>query len=1473
MADIGSARIKIEADTSGFAQSASAGVNQALNKIQAQANTAFAGISRSGKASLDSVASSATDSGGRIANSLGSIGSRASSAFSQINASANRMFAPLDSGIQAAGGAISGLGSRISGAVNNMVGSFSKVGSSARSAFNDAEGAGAGLINKISGIGLGMAALAAPASVFEKGWKRATGFQEAEIRFRSMGIEGQQFTDTMAMLNTVVKGTSAGLDEAANQASMLLTSGVHAGSELQETMEAMVTASAVGGRSVSDLGLVFSQVAAAGKLQSEDANQLVGASVPIWAWLGKSMNKSVADVREAASKGTITFNDMVQAIRQNGGSLAKDMSKTFKGQVSSVSSALGRMGEVIAKPILALSNQVLPVVASFVDAVSKKIQAFGAFMSSGSQAATLLKYALSAISATALIGSLGALIKTIGGIGGVVNIATTAIRGMGIAFLATPVGLLVGGIAALVAGFVYLFNTSDSFRVYWVGVWNGVQTAFAPVIENIVTKFNQLKTMLMAGFDLFMGKPVIDADKILPPGVINTVSNGWQRIQDATGTALAQLGTKAGEAKTLFIGVGSALMTGDTTGLPFGLDKSEAVVNAINGIREVVSAVIGQYSAWISSISSAFSVLATYVMPLLLPAFNDIKDALATVWDSLKTFAGGAINLISSLMPVLAPIGKFIAFLGGALLVVIGGVLIGAIRAIAFAIKAVVTIANFLIHTVLVPGFNILAVVFRSIIPIIMGIWNGIVTGVTWVGNAINSAVAWVQNAIKVIGDWFTSVIATVSNAISTAVAWIANIISGIVALFVKIQFYIAVFNYIVGAIFYHWGELIVGYFANLLEPITTPLMQAWQAFVNAMVAAWQWLVTTVSSIWNTVATFVMGVITAIGGFITTAFNATVLAITMLWTNLVAALTVIWQNIILVFTTIWGGLVVAYQTVIQPVIDAIVNAFNWLWQQVVNIGNAIAGAVTWIGDTFSSLWSTYVQPMIDAVVGGFNHCLDVVQGFGNSIINAMAGAGSWLYTAGQNIVQGLLNGIGSLSHSIGEWFISTLPGWIQAPFRRALGIASPSKVFAGYGRNITDGLIQGIGANQQGVTSSVAALGTSVSGFTPGSVQVPDVSGLDSVADSIRKAGELQPVLDALQAGIGLVVAAFDTGATAIAAAMERLREGVASPIRFTIDSVFNNGLVAVWNSVASTFGTQQIAAMPVGFAQGGYVSGAGTSVSDSIPARLSNGEYVVNARAVQSVGVNTLDAINSNRWSGFAGQTLNALNVSMSQIPDSASGVMARGFANGLFNAMSNALDKLMEKVLSGAEGWRNLAIIAMQRTGFNYRDESQIGAMLAQIQSESGGNAGIAQQIVDINGTGESAAVGLLQIIPGTFAAYRDESLPNDRRDPLANMTAALNYYRARYGTDLTTVWGHGHGYHEGGLMGAGAGLIHKTATEPEMVLSPKQSEALIDYLRNGAPGGNGAMRRVEVTQNIYGNDAAEESANRILQSLERL
>ena len=81
---------------------------------------------------------------------------------------------------------------------------------------------------------------------------------------------------------------------------------------------------------------------------------------------------------------------------------------------------------------------------------------------------------------------------------------------------------------------------------------------------------------------------------------------------------------------------------------------------------------------------------------------------------------------------------------------------------------------------------------------------------------------------------------------------------------------------------------------------------------------------------------------------------------------------------------------------------------------------------------------------------------------------------------------------------------------------------------------------------------------------------------------------------------------------------------------------------------------------LPKGFATGGHIRGAGTSRSDSILARLSDGEYVVKASSVRRFGTGFLDAINSGvlpSLKGFAdGGFVDAINNSTSRISSPSS-------------------------------------------------------------------------------------------------------------------------------------------------------------------------------------------------------------------------
>ena len=133
-----------------------------------------------------------------------------------------------------------------------------------------------------------------------------------------------------------------------------------------------------------------------------------------------------------------------------------------------------------------------------------------------------------------------------------------------------------------------------------------------------------------------------------------------------------------------------------------------------------------------------------------------------------------------------------------------------------------------------------------------------------------------------------------------------------------------------------------------------------------------------------------------------------------------------------------------------------------------------------------------------------------------------------------------------------------------------------------------------------------------------------------------------------------------------------------------------------------------------------------------------------------------------------------------------------------------TNTMDPV--KVLKGMGGAgggkagkvnKSLIVRALRLAGLP-TTSAYINAWSRQIMTESGGNP---KAIGGTDGLADGRAKGLVQVKPGTFAAYKHEGM-NDIFNPLHNLVAGMNYAKRRYGNVLSVI-GKGHGYAEGGII----------------------------------------------------------------------
>lgn len=280
----------------------------------------------------------------------------------------------------------------------------------------------------------------------------------------------------------------------------------------------------------------------------------------------------------------------------------------------------------------------------------------------------------------------------------------------------------------------------------------------------------------------------------------------------------------------------------------------------------------------------------------------------------------------------------------------------------------------------------------------------------------------------------------------------------------------------------------VLGSLVAKLTEVAATIMSTVTPVINNITMVVQAALPRIQAAFTTVASTIQGVIDAVFPYIQTVITTTMNVINAIITTVLALVQGnwdgVWAGIGNIISTVWEGIksnVSAAINTVSGVISSVMGSISAYWS---GVWNAVKGLV-------SSAWNG----ITGAVSNGVNSVLNTVRGIGGKIKGAFSGAGSWLLSAGRNIIMGLVNGIKNAIGSAVNAAKNAAASVVNAA-KSALGIHSPSRVFRDeVGKMIPAGLGVGVEMNEKlavkPVQSMVSAL---LPSSLPGSVSSPMAS-------------------------------------------------------------------------------------------------------------------------------------------------------------------------------------------------------------------------------------------------------------------------------------------------------------------------------------------------------------------------------------------
>lgn len=534
-----------------------------------------------------------------------------------------------------------------------------------------------------------------------------------------------------------------------------------------------------------------------------------------------------------------------------------------------------------------------------------------------------------------------------------------------------------------------------------------------------------------------------------------------QRAQSELADATANLGAVAEPVMTTFKTMGAAFLNellpsvtelgGGFTDLMNGVEGADQRIGA--SIGDLVNVVLGKVTELLPQVLSVGLSLVTTLITGILNALPQLAttaiEMVGTILEALAT----ALPQIA--LAIVDAVPKIIDALMGMLPTLIDSV-----------INFLLTIVD-AIPTVVTAIVNALPQVITSIV-------NGLLQGATAL---LEGAITLLMAIVDAIPEIITALVTALPQIITTLITTLLNAIP--LLLDSAIQLLMAIIDAI--------PTIIV----SLVQALPTLITSIIGALLNAIPLLLETAITLLMAIVEAIPTIIVELVKAVPEIVT----AIITALFELVPQLGTLLSDTWNSFKKWIVNLTGTAKTEVPKIINKVVEFFKQLPSKIWTWLVNVVNKVAewrnnmiakaielgtsfvnNLISFIKELPSKVW-TWLVNVVSKVAEWRNNlvskAVEAGKGLVDSLINAVKDLPDKMKEIGSSIVEGIFSGI-SNGWSWLKDSVSDLAGSLFESAKKALGINSPSKVFADeVGRWIPEGIAVGIDKNAKSVLQSV----------------------------------------------------------------------------------------------------------------------------------------------------------------------------------------------------------------------------------------------------------------------------------------------------------------------------------------------------------------------------------------------------------------